>query len=147
MIRSLLLWLALMVLPVWAKGGLQVRKLVDLNFEYVKLVYQVAQDCARVAGQYAQSSQDKALTIEVMRCYSFLLEKRDKLEREVFVPLRRAGFPHGTLSERDKTFITMVYVIDDSVEDVSRVLEPMIKQRVKSSRRSGVRKGHALKQK
>lgn len=129
MLRFFLMLLMLFSACAMAASG-KVAKLVNLNFEYVKLVYAVAQDCANTATQYAKSSQDKQLTIETMRCYSFLLEKREKLEREVFVPLRRAGFPSANLTDKDKEFIKMVYVIDDSIDDIGHAVEPILKRKM-----------------
>lgn len=111
-------------------GGAKVRKLVEMNFEYVRLVYDVAKQCAKSADAYAKTPDDKQLAIETMRCYSFLLEKREKLEREVFVPLRSQGFPGSNPTDREKQFVMMVYVIDDSIEDAGKAIEPVLKQKM-----------------
>lgn len=123
---ALLISVLISVMPSWADK--RSAKLVNAHFEYVKLVHAVAENCVESAQALVKNPNDKQLIIEAMRCYSFLLEKREKLEKEVFVPLRRLNFPKGELSEKEKEFVAMVYLMDEHIEEISAKIEPVIKQ-------------------
>lgn len=118
--------LGLMTLPLWAESRSE--RLVNAHFEYVKLVHAVAETCVQTANDLAAKPDDESLIIEGMRCYSFLLEKREKLENEVFIPLRRLNFPSGELSKRDEQFVAMTYLIDVHLEEIGSKIEPVVKR-------------------
>lgn len=130
---AVLMGLMMAALPSWAES--RSAKLVNTHFEYVKLVHAVAESCVQTAKDLAAKPDDEALIIEGMRCYSFLLEKREKLEREVFVPLRRLNFPHGELSEKEQRFVAMVYLMDEHIEEIGAKIEPVIKHHQAKSRK------------
>lgn len=133
MMQKILIFLFCLCLPAWAQSRSE--KLVKAHFEYVKMVHAVAENCMQTAQDLAAKPDDKQLIIEGMRCYSFLLEKREKLENDVFKLLRRLNFPQGELSERDRQFVSMVYLIDLHLEEVGGKIEPVVKRHQSKGRK------------
>lgn len=129
MMRQILLLITLLFFSVSGfASNVRINKLVNLNFEYVRLVKLVSDDCLKTTQKLLGLPDSQDLWISAMGCYSFLLEKREKLEREVLIPLRRLKFPQGELTQKEKDFVALVYVADDNIEEIAKQLEPLIKK-------------------
>lgn len=112
-----------MVLPIMAQPN--AARLVEAHFEYVKMVKLISDECLLHAQVFARSQSSRQTAIDVTRCYSFLLEKRERMQHEFIDRLNRLKFTEGALTDKEKEFIALVFFIDQNLQEIAATVEPI----------------------